>query len=382
MQNGTKALYRQTWAEVDLGAIRWNVSRFRQWIPQEKQLMAVVKADGYGHGAVPVARAAEQAGATWLAVALLEEALELRAAGITLPILVFGHIPGAFFPLAQEQQISVSINHFEDWANALQHVDPSLPPLRFHLKLDTGMSRLGLLGIEELERFISAYRQTAHPQLIWEGLYTHFATADEEDETYLQKQWQQFQRALDLLRSSRLTVPFAHAENSAGIVRLHHHLNTNLVRLGISMYGLYPSQTIERRSPFPLKQAFSLHSRLSMVKRMREGVGVSYGATYRTREEEWVGTIPIGYADGWRRALSNQAEVLISGRRQPLIGRICMDQCLVRLEGEESVGEKVTLIGRQAGEEISIDELAATLETINYEIPCMITARVPRLYLS
>lgn len=380
MQMESNCLYRQTWAEVDLAAIRHNVSSFRHWLPESKQLMAVVKANGYGHGALPVAQAAQQAGATWLAVALLEEALELREAGVTLPILVFGHIQPEAFPLAQEHGISVSINHFEDWFGAVKHVDPSLAPLRFHLKIDTGMSRLGLLGVEELERMIISYKEKGSSQLVWEGLYTHLATADEEDSTYLQQQLQRFQQARDMVQRAGIPVSYVHAENSAATIRFRQHLDTNLVRIGISMYGLYPSPWMKELLPFHLKEAFSLYSRLSMVKRINEGVGVSYGAAYRAKQGEWVGTIPIGYADGWRRALSNRAEVIINGQRHRLIGRVCMDQCMVRLVERQEVGEKVTLIGGQGPEAIRIDDIAAKLGTINYEVPCMISARVPRLY--
>lgn len=385
--------YRKTWAEINLDAIYSNVSSFRKLIPPQKQVMAVVKANGYGHGAIPVAQEALAAGATWLGVAYLKEALELREAGITAPILLFGYLPEEFVPIAQKHNISISINDFTTFYALYDAVDQGLPPAKFHLKIDTGMSRLGFTEETELLQVIHDYttRKAAenahqgtiqHSSLVeWEGIYTHLATADEEESTYFEGQVSAFTNILKLIRSHGLEIPYIHMANSAGIIRLLDFPDTNLVRLGISMYGLYPSPQIKKDFPFRLQPAFSLHSYFSLVKKIKPKTGVSYGITYMSDGEEWLGTIPIGYADGWSRRLSNQADVLVGGRRMKIVGRICMDQCMIQLDQSYSKEEKVTLIGKQAGDEISVDEVAQILNTINYEITCMIGYRVPRVYV-
>jgi alanine racemase len=387
--------YRKTWAEINLDAIYSNVSSFRKALSLEKQIMAVVKANGYGHGAIPVAKEALAAGATWLGVAYLKEALQLREAGISAPILLFGYLPEEYVPIAQKNNISISINDFTTYCALYDAVEQGIPPAKFHLKIDTGMSRLGFTEETELLQVIrdySSHKVTEnahegttigqHASLVeWEGIYTHLATADEEEGTYFQGQVTAFTHILKLIRSHGLEIPYIHMANSAGIIRLPEFPDTNLVRLGISMYGLYPSPQMKEDFPFSLQPAFSLHSYFSLVKKIKPKTGVSYGITYMSDEEEWLGTIPIGYADGWSRRLSNQADALVDGRRMKIVGRICMDQCMIQLDQGYSKEEKVTLIGKQAGNEISIDEVAQLLNTINYEITCMIGYRVPRVYV-
>lgn len=376
--------FRQTWVEVNLEAINRNVTRFKEWLPQQTELMAVVKADGYGHGAVPVAKEALAAGATWLGVALLEEALELRQAEIHAPILVFGYLAPEAIPYAQEKQISVTITDLAHFREILDCIDGRLPPLAIHVKVDTGMGRLGLTEQAELEEIIQLYKQQKlsgqRKALHWEGMYTHLATADEEEQDYLTLQLARFQQYKDLVNRAGISLPYLHVANSAGIIRQEQLPQFNMVRLGISMYGLYPSQVLKQKCPFILEEAFSLHSRLTLVKQVAAGSGISYGKTYQTQTEEWIGTIPIGYADGWSRSLSNRAQVLVQGKRRNIVGRICMDQCMISLDKAYPRQELVTLIGAQAGEMISIDEVAQLLGTINYEVPCLIGKRVPRIY--
>lgn len=381
------AQYRGTWAEINLDAITANVSLFRKMLPSHKELMAVVKANAYGHGAIPVAKEALAAGATWLAVSLLEEALQLRKAGIEAPILLFGYLSEEFAAIAQQYHITVSINEASSFLKLLSSVQQDLPPLSFHVKVDTGMSRLGIDKESDILQLISHYleyqeKTTQDERLLrWEGTYTHFATADEEDTIYFDKQVAVFKHVLELIKQNGLEIPYIHMENSAGIIRVPQFPDTNLVRLGISMYGLYPSAEMKKVIPFSLQPAFSLHSSFSLVKQVKANTGVSYGVTYVTEGEKWLGTIPIGYADGWNRRLSNQADVLVRGHRMKLAGRICMDQSIVELDQNYSKRDRVTLIGNQGEEEISIDEVATRLDTINYEIPCMISYRVPRIYV-
>lgn len=376
--------YRKTWAEINLDAISHNISTFKEWLPPSTDIMAVVKADAYGHGALTIAQEALASGAKWLGVALLEEALELRQSGIKVPILVFGYLPPEEVPISQENDISITVTDADFFEDMLTAINPAFQPLKFHLKVDTGMGRLGITKEEELQGIIKEYN--CHEQiseqnsLVWEGIYTHLATADEEDESYFQEQKATFEQFLQIVKEQGLSIPYIHLANSAGTFKHKQFPYMNLVRLGISMYGLYPSLHMKKDLPFSLEEAFSLHAQLSLIKKVAAHAGISYGKTYLTSTEEWVGTLPIGYADGWRRNLSNRAEVLVDGRRRKIIGRICMDQTIIQLDKWYPRNEKATLIGEQKEGHITVDEVAQLLETINYEVPCMIGKRVPRIY--
>jgi alanine racemase len=385
--------YRQTWIEINLDAIAENITSFSRHLNDKKEIMAVVKADAYGHGAVPVAREAVAAGATWLGVALLEEAIELRHAGIEVPILHLGFLTEQYFSIAQEYNVSITVGDKVTFQYALDYKrqtednlnnSEKIEPLKFHLKLDTGMGRLGLTKQEELVQVVQKYIEyldvNEQPAVKWEGLCTHFATADESHQQYMEEQINKFETALQYIQKQGIQIPYIHLANSAGILRTSQIAYANLVRLGISMYGLYPSQTSREEMPFSLEPVLSLHSRCSLIKKVEGSRGISYGKTYITGQEEWIGTLPIGYADGWDRGLSNRAFVLINGKRMPIVGRICMDQMMVRLDREYDRGESATLIGRQNDEEITADEIASLLDTINYEITCKLAKRVPRLY--
>lgn len=364
--------YRDTWAEVDLDCISENVASVKKLLPPEVAIIAVVKANAYGHGDVQVAEAALDAGAVYLAVAFMDEAIALRNKGVKAPILVLG--------ATRPEDVQVAINHDititvfqEEWLQAAQGHLIADRELSIHIKLDTGMGRIGIRSKEELaaiEKMISE-----DPRLVLEGVFTHFATADELDQSYFQKQLVFFEEMLAVLKERPR---YIHSSNSAAALRFP-KAYFNGVRLGIAMYGLTPSLEMEQEIPFPLKEAFSLHSRLVHVKKLNKGEKVSYGATYEVEKEQWIGTIPIGYADGWIRRLQGQ-EVLVEGERVPIVGRICMDQCMVRLPHHVPVGTTVTLIGSQLEGAILVNEIAKSLDTINYEVPCMISSRVPRLY--
>lgn len=363
--------YRDTWAEIDLDAISSNVKALKQHLPQETQIMAVVKANAYGHGAYEVAREALESGATWLGVALLDEAIQLREQGIKVPILVLGWTRPEDLDVASDYHVSLTVFQKEWLEEAKAHYTKKAPVF-FHIKLDTGMGRIGIRTKEELKGFASELQ--AEPRFIAEGVYTHFATADEADLTYFQAQNDRFERFLTALTDMDIKPNLIHTANSATALRKETHLY-NMVRFGISMYGLSPSLELKSSLPFELKEAFTLHSRFVHVKRISKGETVGYGATYQADHEVWVGTIPVGYADGWLRKLTGM-DILVSGKRMPIIGRICMDQMMCELDQPFPVGEKVTLIGGG----LSIDEIAQKLGTINYEIPCMINERVPRIY--
>ncbi|MBT2738541.1 alanine racemase [Bacillus sp. ISL-7] len=364
--------YRDTWAEIDLDSILANVASVKKHLPQDVNMIAVVKANAYGHGDIQVAETALEAGAAYLAVAFMDEAIALRKKGITAPILVLGAARPEDVQVAAKFNITLTVFQKEWLQDAIKHLKTE-DRISFHIKVDTGMGRIGVRSLPELtaiEQIISE-----NDQFILEGIYTHFATADELDGTYFRQQLALFDSMANGLKEQP---KYIHSSNSAAALR-YPSAYFNAVRIGIAMYGLTPSLEMESEIPFPLREAFSLRSRLVHVKKLQKGEKVSYGATYETGEEEWIGTIPIGYADGWIRKLQGQ-EVLVKGTRLPIVGRICMDQCMIRLPYHVPIGTTVTLIGGDEDQFISVNEVAQKLDTINYEVPCIIANRVPRLY--
>ncbi|MFZ4454449.1 alanine racemase [Salibacterium aidingense] len=371
--------YRDTWADINLDHIKYNVREVKKQFKQQMNVMAVVKADGYGHGAVETARAALDAGAGFLGVALLEEALELREAGIEEPVLVLGRINPEDARTAQKYHIRLTVFQKEWMEEAQKFLSSEFSPLPIHIKVDTGMGRIGMKEDQEILSFMAALEE--HSLMEAEGLFTHFATADEKETSYWQSQYRRFLQIAGLLNSSLGPLAYVHCGNSATALRFPDHC-FNMVRFGISMYGLTPSEEITDEIPFSLKEAFSLHSRIVQVKKCAPGESISYGATYTTSGEEWIATVPIGYGDGWYRYhSSNGGEVLVNGEKVPIVGRICMDQMMIRLKEPVPVGTKVTLIGRQKDRHISVLDAARRLGTITYEIPCMISSRIPRRYI-
>ncbi|MUG68295.1 alanine racemase [Paenibacillus campinasensis] len=378
-----QAIYRPTLAEINLDHLRANYTAFRKALPEGMKFLASVKANAYGHGAVEVARELEQLGADYLGVAFLDEALELRQAGITLPILVFGYTPPEGVEAALYNNISIALFSTE----VLQAIKalPVLPDrkLRVHIKIDSGMGRLGLLPGEDALSFIK--EAFSLPQMVVEGMFTHFARADEHNKDYTMEQYRRFKDVADALRDMGYPIPIIHTGNSAVAIDTP-GLSYNMVRIGVSLYGLYPSDEVNKQA-VSLRPVMALKTKLVYVKTLPPNSGISYGTRYITGQEEMIGTLPIGYADGYSRMLSGKAEVLIRGRRVPVVGTICMDQCMVSLKtfAEEAeqikAGEEVVLIGQQAGECISADELASWLGTIHYEVVCMMAHRVPRQYI-
>lgn len=364
--------YRDTWVEVDLDAISENIRLTKELLPSKTEIIAVIKANAYGHGDIQAAKAALDSGATYLAVAFMDEAIALRKKGATAPILVLGASRPRDVAIAVKYNITLTLLccGWLDEAKTYLHEDDLLS---LHIKVDTGMGRIGVRDSRELKSMERAILEDK--RFILEGVFTHFATADELDTSYLEKQLGEF---IDILGVLDERPRYVHAGNSATALRFP-EAHFNAVRMGIVMYGLTPSLDIESELPFPLQEAFSLHSRLVQVKKLQKGDKVSYGATYEAMGEEWIGTIPIGYADGWMRKLQGQ-EVLVDGRRVPIVGKICMDQCMIKLPYSLPIGTKVTLIGMQDEKFISINEVASKLETINYEVPCIISNRVPRLF--
>ena len=370
-----ETFYRDSWAEVELSAIDFNIRQMKEKLHEGTGVYAVVKANAYGHGDVQVAHQALRSGASGLAVSLLDEALKLREAGIDAPILVMGWTRPEDATVAAEQNIAVTVFQ-QEWIAQVK-VEKLSKPLKLHMKWDTGMGRIGIRSTDEMDEILSYIKQDS--RFVLEAVFTHFAMADDEDLTYQSQQEQRFHELFSHFERVWTENVEIHTGNSAASMRFPERMN-HFVRFGISMYGLYPSSVVKGERPIDLKPAFSLQSRLIHVKKLEANESISYGATYKTAKPEWIGTVPLGYADGWIRKLQGM-EVLVGGKRQPIVGRICMDQFMIQLDDEYPIGTKVTLIGKQGESEVTVDEVADYLETINYEIPCMISYRVPRMFL-
>ena len=368
--------YRDTWAEINLDHIKHNVEQFKQHLPPTTGIMAVVKANAYGHGDSQVAEVALRAGATSLAVAFLDEAIRLRQAGIQAPILVLGSTRAKDAKVAVQYNISLNV-HDSDWiGKAIEYLQEEniAKPLNIHVKIDTGMGRLGIRSKEEMREVEYILKNQSCIQL--EGVFTHFSSADEPDLSKTRNQLLKFREILDTME---YLPPCIHTSNSAAAMR-YPDAFFNTIRLGISMYGLSPSPEIANELPVSLKPALALYTKVKQIKRIDAGDTVGYGATYEAEEPEWIATLPIGYADGWIRKLSGQS-VLITGKRAPIVGRICMDQCMVKLDQYVPEDSLVTLIGSDGDECITVDEIADKLETINYEVVCHLSGRIPRVYI-
>ncbi|MBT2289520.1 alanine racemase [Paenibacillus albidus] len=377
-----QASYRPTVAEINLDDLRANYESFREALPPPTKFMGCVKANAYGHGAVEVARELERLGADYLSVAFLDEAVELRQAGIKLPVLVLGYTPPEGITAAWENNVTVTLFTPEVLeAIRLLPQDPA-HKLKVHIKIDSGMGRLGLFPADA-PAFIAEVQQVAQAEL--EGMFTHFAKADERDKSYTLEQYRRFKGVVEALREQEIHIPIIHTGNSATAIDTP-HLSSNMVRVGISLYGFYPTTEVNRK-PVALHPVMTLKTQAVYIKTLPPGSGVSYGTRYYTDSDEVIATLPVGYADGYSRMLTGKAEVLIRGHRVPVVGTICMDQCMVSLKSfaEEAeqikAGEEVVLIGRQAGVKITADELALHLGTIHYEVICMLAHRVPRVYI-
>lgn len=364
--------HRPLWARIDLGCIKANTKALMS-ICGDRALMAVIKADAYGHGAIPVAKACLDAGASWLGVATPEEGVALRQAGIEAPILVFG----ALFPGQEElffrHDLTATVATPEAVESACRAAMQGYQ-LRVHLKVDTGMARLGFSPFEALP----AGRRLHEGGVIVEGVYTHLATADEPDAACALLQLRRFSQARKALAAAGIHPRWCHALNTAGLQQAFED-GCNLARCGIGIYGYSPSPVFAH--VMPLQPAMSWHGRIVAVRRLPAGSPVSYGATYVTSCETTIATLPMGYADGLIRHLSARGHVLLAGQRFPIVGRICMDQCMIDVgEYPAHVGEEVVFMGRQGEEKITADDLAQAAETISYEIMCALSPRVPRLY--
>ncbi len=368
--------YDNSQVVIDLDAIEKNIDAVKE--KTGLPVMAIIKADAYGHGAIQVARLLQEKCA-FFGVSSMLEAMELRRAGLATPILILGYTPVSAFPTAISQGIRPSIFHYED-ALALSQAAQTLGATQvpFHFALDTGMSRIGFQATRAAAD--QCARIAALPGLKAEGLFTHFATADSADLTRARKQAELFYEFDAMLRQRGVEVPIRHLDNSAGILNFDHPCE--MVRSGIITYGLYPSDEVDP-AKLCLTPALSWRCRITHLKLLEAGREISYGGTYVTSRPTMVATIPIGYADGYRRSLSGRFHVLIHGKKAPILGRVCMDQLMVDVTDipETRLEDTVILVGHSGSETISVEQIAAAADSFNYEFVCGISRRVPRIYI-
>jgi len=380
-----------TWAEIDLDALAHNCRELRRVTDKSAVMMAVVKADGYGHGAPQVARVALENGAELLAVARMGEAVRLREAGISAPILLFGHSLPAYVENLASMDIRAALNSLEGARSLSAEAVRCKTSIKAHIKIDTGMGRLGLLADdiaiqtdtgEELKGAISDVLAISDlPGIEVEGIFTHFANADSHDKTHAKTQLFRFNKMLEILKKHSFRVRYRHAANSAAIIEMPaSHLD--LVRPGIAQYGLWPSDELDRQR-IDLKPVMSIKSRIIHVKDVGADFAVSYGSTHVTPRPTRIATIPVGYADGYDRILSSKGHMLVKGVRAPIIGRVCMDLTMIDVGHVPDVRleDEVVILGSQGHETISAEEIAKRVGTINYEIVSSLTSRVPKIYV-
>lgn len=368
--------FRATWAEINLGAIAHNLQEIKKKVAPA-EIMAVIKADAYGHGLKEVARVALENNARYLGVSTVEEGVQLRKQ-TTTPILVFGGFFENQIKACLEHDLELTLFDFERAGALSKQAQASGNSAKVHIKVDTGMTRVGVHWQESLD-FICRVSELRYVKIV--GIYTHFASADAKDKSFAKTQLQRFQKVLTELEMRNIQIPLKHTANSGAILDLPESY-FDMVRPGVSIYGYYPS--FEATESINLQPAMSFKSQVVAVKQVESGTKISYDSTYETVKQTKIVTVPVGYADGYNRLLSNQGEVLIRGKRYPVVGQVCMDFIMVDigLENDIQTGDEVVLLGCQGDEEISIYEICEKLNTIPYEFTCMISSRVPRVYKS
>ena len=369
-------MYFRTQAKIDLDAVEYNYNNTRAKLPQGCKLLGVIKADAYGHGAVELARFLENK-CDFFGVACIEEAVELKKADIKTPILILGYVAPAFYDLVVKYDIRIPVFSY-DTAKALS--DEAVKQgktVPFHFCIDTGMSRIGFQVNEESADVCKQI--CTLPNIEVEGLFSHFATADETDLTKALAQREKYKAFVEMLENREIQIPIKHLNNSAGIMNFDEYFD--MCRMGIILYGLYPSEEVDK-SLLDIKPVMSWLTHISHIKTLEAGREVSYGGTFKTTEPRVIATIPVGYADGYPRCLSNKGRVIINGQYAPIVGRVCMDQFMVDVtdvDGAE-LDSIVTLVGKDGAAELSMEEVSNAAYSFNYELPCRVARRVPRTY--
>lgn len=375
--------YKRTWAAVDLNRISHNMDAIRAHIGDECKVMAVVKADAYGHGYRNVSLTLQERGADWFGVSNIDEALCLREAGITQPVLIFGPTPAELVHTLCRNHLTQTV-YSPEYAYALnEHARRKDICVDVHIKIDTGMHRLGLNAARPEEALALVREIKAMPHLSAQGIFTHLAVADEDSEEsvrFTNAQFDAFMQLLSQLAKQGISFPLRHCCNSAGMLR-YPRMHLDMVRPGLALYGLYPAPCC--KTGIELLPAMEIKSLVSMVKTIRAGDTVSYGRLYTANDTLKIATIPIGYADGYHRLMSNRGRMIVCGQYANVVGRVCMDQLMLDVTGIDGVceGVPVTVFGRENGLTISVEELADTGGTVSYEIICLIGKRVPRIYI-
>ncbi|MBQ2671946.1 MAG: alanine racemase [Clostridia bacterium] len=378
---------KRTWAQVDLNAIRYNFNSIKEKISEGTKVLCVLKADAYGHGAEFLVKEYERLGADYYGVSNLDEALQLRKAGAKKPILIFGYTPPEMAETLSKENVSQALFSLDYAKELYQNCKEKNVKVKVHLKIDTGMSRIGFFcqNDEDINKSIKEIEEIKNsmPLLDIEGMFTHFSVSDDvtNNREYTVYQFNNFKKVISGLEELGIKVPLKHCCNSGGIISFP-EMQLDMVRAGVILYGLYPSKETEGK--INLKPAMELKAVVSQVKEIPKNTSLSYGRTFVSGEKMKIASVTIGYADGYSLKFSNNAELLVKGKRAKIVGRVCMDQLMIDVTNIEGVksGDEVTIFGCDGAEKISVDEMAEKIGTINYEIVCLIGKRVPRIYIN
>lgn len=372
----------RAWAEINLDAIAHNYNEIRKITSPDAKIMAIIKADGYGHGFKAIASVLLENGVDAFGVATTDEAIQIRKAGFTPPVLILGVVLGDEYKRAIENEISLCVANTETAVEISEIARKTGKNAKIHIKLDTGMGRIGFVcGDSDDDITKEILKIAALPYITVEGIFSHFSKADEEDASYTKLQYERFSRICTSLKNSGLDIPYCHICNSAGIIQFpEYHLD--MVRSGIITYGLYPSEVVNKEK-LDLIPAMTVKTKVTNIKEIRHESLISYGGNYKAVPGQKIATIAIGYADGFSRILSGRAKVLVNGQFADVVGNICMDQCMIDVTDIESIktGDEVIIFGSDGNNTITVESVALLLGTINYEVVCSVGKRIPRAYI-
>lgn len=371
--------YNRVVSMINLDTIAHNIKQIRKITDSKAQIMAIVKADAYGHGAVEISKVALYNGASALGVAISDEGIQLRQNNIHVPILILGYTPEAKIEEAIKYNLLLTVFTYQTAELISKSAIKLCKTAKIHIKIDTGMGRIGFLPTQESKEIIKKITKLDNIEI--DGIFTHFATSDEEDKTFTYTQAEIFKNFINKLEQDGLNIKIKHCSNSGAIIDLP-QFSFNMVRAGIILYGMYPSKYINKEI-LDLKPAMELKTQISYIKEVVKGTPISYGRTYYTHDISKIATVPIGYADGYSRLLSNKGRVLVKGEYAPIIGKICMDQFMIDVTHikDINIGDDIILVGTQGNKTVTAEEIAELIGTINYEIVCMISKRIPRVYI-